>query len=254
MILTARLAALLALLSTLAVPVATRANAPGIAGQDDRRVLAEATPTSNAIGRVNRASGGFCTGILIAPAQVLTTAQCAWDQQHHRLLPPDMLHFVAGYRHASYLAHARAKAIRTDPRLVMSPSGVPQSLVLDWAVLELEKPVAKPGEIRPIPIAGPEERKGIVGRPVLTRIGYGWDRPYLPVVVQSCSALALAGGGQILLHDCDATTGDPGSAILIRDKDGYALLGMEVAVVEHDNKPVDAAILMTRVVPADVLR
>ncbi len=252
MILAARLAFFLALVPAFAV--AAQATAPGIVGRDDRQVVPEATPTWNAIGRVNRATGGFCTGVLIGPAEVMTTATCAWDYEHDRFLPPDTLHFVAGYRHDGWVAHARAQAIRTDPRLVMSAKGEPQSLLLDWAVLVLEKPVTEGGRVRPLPIAGPSDRIGLAAGAALARAGYGPDRPYLPVLVDPCRVVAIADGGQLLLHDCDASPGDQGSPILIRRTDGWALLALQVAVVDYRGKPVDAAVLLARELPADAFR
>ena len=253
MTLAARLAILLALLPALALPVAARATAPGI-DKDERVAIPAATPTWNAVGRVNRATGGFCTGVLVGPDQVMTTATCAWDFEHHRFLPPDMLHFVAGYRHDSWVAHARAKAISTDPRLVMDAKDQPQSLLLDWAVLTLERPVTDGGRVRPLPIAGPSDRAGLAAGTLLARAGYGPDRPYLPVLVQPCRVVALADGGQLLLHDCDAGPGDQGSPILIRRPDGWAVLALQVAVVDYEGKTMDAAVLLARELPPGAFR
>ncbi len=254
MVLGARLTALVVVLTALALPAAAQATAPGIIGKDDRQAIPAATPTWNAVGRVNRATGGFCTGVLVGPDQVMTTATCAWDYDHHRFLPPDTLHFVAGYRHDRWVAHARAKAIRTDPRLVMDAKGQPQSLLLDWAVLTLEKRITDGGRVRPMPIAGPSDRAGLKTGTPLARAGYGPDRPYLPVLVEPCRVVALADGGQLLLHDCDASPGDQGSPILIRRPDGWALLALQVAVVDYRGKPMDAAVLLARELPPGAFR
>ena len=255
MSLAARLAALFfVVLTALAVPVVARAAAPGINGKGDRQTIPEATPTWNAVGRVNRATGGFCTGVLVGPDQVMTTATCAWDYEQHRFLPPDTLHFVAGYRQDRWVAHARAKAIRTDPRLEMDKNGRPQSLLLDWAVLTLDKPIADSARVWPMPIAGPSDRAALTTGALLARAGYGPDRPYLPVLVQPCRVVALADGGQLLLHDCDAGPGDQGSPILIRRSDGWALLALQVAVVDYRGKPTDAAVLLARELPASAFR
>jgi protease YdgD len=250
MILAARLALFLAFLPALAA--AARAAPQGTV---ERTIVPAATPTWNAVGRVNRATGGFCTGVLIGPSQVMTTATCAWDYEHHRFLPPDTLHFVAGYRHDSWVAHARAQAIRTDPRLVMDAKGEPQSLLLDWAVLRLEHPATAGGRVQPMPIAGPSDRARLAAGMALARAGYGPDRPYLPELVDPCHVVALAERDQLLLHDCDASPGDLGSPILVRRPGGgWVVLAIQVAVVSYQDRPVAAAVLLKRELPADAFR
>src|SRR5690349_23002642 len=49
-----------------------RERLPGVMGHDDRTPLDTQEWPWAAIGRVNRSTGGFCTGTLIGPRQVLT--------------------------------------------------------------------------------------------------------------------------------------------------------------------------------------
>lgn len=235
------------LLAALAGPVAAATAAPpGIVGADDRRPLTEPVPELAAVGRVNGAGAGFCTGVLVAPAVALTAAHCLWNRRLNRPLAPDEVHFVAGYRRGRHVGHARARAIRLDPGLRLDANGFPQDLTTDWALLDLERPLAGPG-LAPLPFAGAAERARVAQGLPLHRVGYGQDRPHLPVMVAGCHALGLAAGGSLLLHDCDAGYGDAGSPILVREGGGgYAVVALQTALFAGREGPVAAAVVLAR--------
>lgn len=232
---------------------AARAGTVGIIGEDDRRVLEDKAPVWNAIGRVNRESGGFCTGVLVAPGEVATAAHCLWNHKRRAFLPLDSIHFVAGYRRGEFAGHAKVKAIRTDPTLAFDAKGLPNELARDWAILILDRPVADGKRLRPLPIASPADRAGLAAGGTLVRVGYGADRPHLPVKVEPCRPLAADEARGILLHDCDATFGDSGSPLMIRRGNTLALLAVQTAIVPYKDKPVGAAILLGREIPASAL-
>ncbi len=216
---------------------------PGIVGRDDRVPQPQdgGWPWA-AIGRVNRSGGGFCTGTLIAPGRVLTAAHCLWNRRRGAMLPPDRLHFVAGWWRGDYLAHATVARIVTDPALDFDDHGRPRSLATDWAVLVLD-PAARQGRWpRPVPLAAPGR---VEAGAKLSRAGYGRDRPHALSRQDDCRAVDLVNGGAVLLHDCDATFGDSGSPILSRTEAGYAVAGVHVAFVERGGRTAGAAVLVT---------
>jgi protease YdgD len=248
------LSLLMGLLAALPAPAQQPPARPGIVGRDDRRPLQEAEPALAAVGRVNREGGGFCTGVLIAPDRTLTAAHCLWDRQRRRLLAADRLHFVAGWRRGTHAGHARAKAIEHEPGLRFGAEGAPADPLADWAVLVLNSPIAGPG-LRPLPFAGAGERAQVAAGAPMARVGYGRDRPHLPVIVEPCHSRGTRAQGRLLLHDCDATLGDSGSPLLVRTVQGYAVLGLQTMVLEAGSGPVAAALVVGRLqeLPSEIL-
>lgn len=233
------LLATILLVPCLAAPGAAAAPPlPGIIGDDDRQALPldrGSWPWSS-IGRVNRSTGGFCTGTLIAADQVLTSAHCLWNSRTGRMLRPEALHFVAGWERGDYLAHGRVAAIRTAAGLTVDLAGRPDELRHDWAVLMLTAPLSGATAVQPV--APTASRPDVGDR--LSRAGYGRDRPHGLSRHDGCRVVALADG--LVLHDCDATHGESGSPLLSLDEGTARLVAIHAGYGHYRGQAVGIAV------------
>lgn len=236
--------------STVFSPSLLSAEPIGIVGLDDRQIFdADEQPELNAIGRLNVEGRGFCSAVLISPSEILTAAHCVWDWRNKSLVPPDMLHFVPGYRRGRHLGHARGVSIQTSTTLGFNESGRTTDPKDDWAVIELEMNITAGTGVRPIPMAGRRTILSLDEDSHLVRAGYGADRPHLPVRVSSCSLRAMIEQRRLLVHDCDATNGDSGSPIMVAREGRLSVVGVHSAIATYDEKWLGIAVVLARQPP-----
>ncbi|WP_316014898.1 trypsin-like serine peptidase [Roseobacter sp. HKCCA0434] len=171
---------------------------------DGRRLLdREEAVDWRAVGRLNIAGTGFCTGAMIAPDRVLTAAHCVFSDRTRRLHRPDQLHFVAGYYTGEYLAHRRVRRVMVhrgyDPLREMSQ----RQITADLAVLELSEPI---NDVRPFD----RELRPRAGDPIVV-VSYARDRPEAPSIQEPCETIAVE--DRFIVMDCDVTYGASGSPV-----------------------------------------
>lgn len=199
----------------------------------------------NAIGRINRQHGGYCSGTLIAPKRVLTTAHCLWDAQLGHWTPPEDLHFLAGFDRGKYLAHRKAVDIELPSHIRMSAQGAPAKAIDDWAILTLDRPIESTTGVRPIKIMQIHGRINPSSVGPLVRIGYGPLRPYA-LQSERCQPVILI-NPLVLLHSCNATFAETGFPILVHTGHGWRVLGLEMLSLKKTKLPkgLGMALLVT---------
>jgi protease YdgD len=221
-----RVAAALAL-----VIVAAAAHAGDLAA--DRRVPVDPNePPWNAIAKVQSNVGEHCSGVLIAPAVVVTAAHCLYNPRTRALLQPVSLHVLFGYQRAQYRWHRRVARITVGAGFD-GTAGRPQPA--DWARLELAEAVP----VTPLPLFD----RGVGSGMAVALAGYNQDRAQLLVADRACHVLhvaTLAGGASFVTHDCAATRGTSGAPLLTRQDHGWAVIAINIAASRAENLALSA--------------
>src|SRR3954468_6884506 len=118
-----------------------------VAWADDRRVPVDPSqPPWNAIVKVQTNIGSRCTGVLVAPATVLTAAHCLHNPRTQAFLQAVSLHVLLGYERGSYRSHRLGARYDVGRGFEAGRGRQPA----DWARLQLPEPV--PNAPKPLPL------------------------------------------------------------------------------------------------------
>jgi len=161
-----------------------------------------------AVGRIDIGTSGFCTGVLIAPDQVLTAAHCIYDRAG-KPVDARTLRFRAGLRDGVVVAErgvARYAAIKGyDPDAGVTADNIRR----DVALLELAKPIQS-AVAAPFVLNG----GGTKGQRVSV-VSYGANREKAPSWQRDCGLTWRAKG--IMAFDCNVIFGSSGAPVFARD-------------------------------------
>jgi protease YdgD len=191
--------ALLAL-SLIACAGAALAQGTGLDALDRR----EKTLGWEAVGRIDVADRGYCTGTLIAPDLVLTAAHCLFDPDTNAPQPVGDLVFRAGLGGAVAIAEARVlRAVahpRFDPHAGMSEVYVRH----DVALLVLDRAI-------PAAVAAPFAIQSPAQGSAVSVVSYAQGRSETLSWQRRCFVTGRQGG--LLGFDCDVDHGSSGAPV-----------------------------------------
>ncbi len=174
------------------------AEAPALSG----RMIADAHEYPwSALGRVNLAGQGFCTGVLIGPRQVLTQARCLYAARENRWFQAQELHFIAAYQKDRFLADSRIADFTVAQGFNPQGGTSLANLTNNWALVTLQEPIGgRTGWLGLEWDNGALKAAAERGEAAYLRAGYRSDWPHAVSLHFGCNERASS-----LVRLCEAT-------------------------------------------------
>lgn len=208
-----------------ALPSAMAAQSTGLFSMESR----QDGRAWEAVGRLELGGTAFCTGSLITPSLVLTAAHCLYDEDG-RLLSPEDIQFLAGWRNGRAAAYRRVRRAVAHPSYDLNATPGTSRVYFDIALVELQHPVRN---TTIIPFSTDE--KPPVGESVGV-VSYAHNRSEAPSMQDTCEVLSEQ--DDLLVLSCSVDFGSSGSPVFAFDDEGPRIVSVVSSKAKSGENPV----------------
>lgn len=217
--------------TTAAAPAAVTGRSSGGKSRLQTPVPVPKDMPAKAIGLIEFADNTICSGSVVGPDVVLTSAHCLFDEDRRRL---PVKRFRAGFDRGRSVVDARVVAThiprRFDPERFLETNDLDG---YDWAFLRLDRKVDTLTGILPVHVLSKAEMNALApGRERSFRqIGYGASDGHYPSMLAECHIVEWW-DDNTFAHNCGTVPGDSGSPDLILEDGIYKIVGIESADID----------------------
>lgn len=183
-----------------------------------------------AVGRLDVAGKGFCTGALIAPDLVLTAAHCLYDRDTGARVDTNTMEFRAGWRDGRASAYRHVRRAVAHPDYVYDGTATTDRVRNDLALIELDRPIRNT-KVIPFETAERPKKGDQIGV-----VSYALDRSEAPSLQELCHVMARQKG--VLVMSCEVNFGSSGAPIFSIEGDTAKIVSVVSAKAEVKGIPV----------------